>query len=43
VAFSGYSDEKPSINEFVDAASQNHSIHTIDLLHIDCLAQVLLS
>jgi len=38
VKFSNYGDEKASIDAFLDAISQNHSIHTIDLFQFDCSA-----
>jgi len=38
VEFSSYNGEKASIDAFLDAISQNHSIHTVDLSNIDCSA-----
>jgi len=38
VKFSSYGGENASIDAFLDAVHQNHSIHTVDLFQIDCSA-----
>jgi len=38
VKFSSYGGENASIDAFLDAIHQNHSIHTVDLFQIDCSA-----
>jgi len=42
VQFSSYSKEKASIDAFLDAIIQNHSIHSVDLFEIDCSAYAIL-
>jgi len=38
VEFSSFGVEKASLDAFLDAISQNHSIHTVELFEIDCSA-----
>jgi len=38
VEFNCYGKGKASVDAFLDAVSQNHSIHTVDLYQIDCSA-----